>query len=337
MPNLNRSCLMNSVVASHSCGMPGSLFRALSTKLGSTVFCSILALGAASPAFSWGAEGHRLINKAAAELMESQAAEFFQDHAEELALLATTPDAKWKDRESYAQEAPTHFFQWDVYRNSQLSQTIDRVVLSQAMTSLGAEFVKKNGSAVWRVDQIFQRMVSALKSNDWKAGMQMAGVLGHYVGDLSQPMHDTKDYDGQSIGKRGIHRYFETTLVRKSDPTELKESVVAAGGPMRQNLDSAAFVSDDKGSKVVRMLTVREGQAGFGDLDEVLQEFRGDEPNDDALTAFFAPRMGSAAATLARIWDMAVEQSGVTDAPKVRLSIDHPKWFPVEDPGTVAH
>lgn len=291
-----------------------------------------LCFCAASTAFGWGQDGHRLINKAAADLMETGAADFFRENAEGLALTATTPDVKWKDRATHAAEAPTHFFQWDVYKNSILSQTIDRVVLSQAMSSLGGEFVKKNGSAVWRVDQIFRRLVNALKSQKWGTALQMAGVMGHYVGDLSQPMHDTKDYDGQSIGRRGIHRYFETTLVDKTDQTALHSSVVDAGGPMRQELDGAAFRSADQGSKVVRMLSVREGKAGFGELDEILDHFRGDEPNDSALMDFFAPRMGSGAATLARIWDMAVQESGTSDWPTSKIDIDHPQWFPVEDP-----
>jgi len=291
-----------------------------------------LCFGAGSTAFGWGQDGHRLINKAAADLMETGAADFFQKHADGLALTATTPDMKWKDRASYAAEAPMHFFQWDVYKTSTLGQTIDRVVLSQAMTSLGREYVQKNGSAVWRVDQIFRRLVIALKSKKWTEALQMAGVMGHYVGDLSQPMHDTKDYDGQSIGRRGIHKYFETTLVKKSDTTSLHSAVVAAGGPVRQELDAAAFRPADQGSKVVRMLSVREGKAGFGEMDEILEHFRGDEPNDDALTEFFAPRMGSGAATLARIWDMAAQESGVTQWPTAKFDIDHPEWFPVEDP-----
>lgn len=295
--------------------------------------CSMaLCFGAASTAFGWGQDGHQLINKAAADLMETGAAEFFQKNADGLALAATTPDMKWKDRATYADEAPTHFFQWDVYKTSILGQTIDRVVLSQAMTSLGGEFVKKNGSAVWRIDQIFRRMVSALKAKNWTSALQMAGVMGHYVGDLSQPMHDTKDYDGQSIGRRGIHKYFETTLVKKTDSSGLHSAVVDAGGPMRQELDGAAFRPVDQGSKVVRMLSVREGKAGYGELDDILEHFRGDEPNDEALKEFFAPRMGSGAATLARIWDMAAQESEVTDWPKKTIDIDHPDWFPVEDP-----
>ena len=322
--------LMRSALVTHS---P----RGLSPRSFGHYLCTIsLSLSAATPAFGWGEQGHRLVNKAAADLMESKAAEFFRDHAEELALMATTPDVKWKDRATYAEEAPTHFFQWDVYKGSSLGQTIDRVVLSQAMSSLGGAFVKKNGSAVWRIDQIFQRLVKALKDQKWTTALQMAGVMGHYVGDLAQPMHDTKDYDGQSIGRRGIHRYFETTLVEKMDLDELKAAVVAGAGPMRQGLDAAEFARGDQGNKVVRMLSVREGKAGFGDLDEVLAEFRGDEPNDPALMENFAPRMGSGAATLARIWDMAVEEAQPEDFPKGHLQVSHPEWFPLQDPKSVS-
>ncbi len=41
----------------------------------------------------------------------------------------------------------------------------------------------------------------------------LSGVLSHYVGDLSNPHHTSKDYDGWESGQGGLHGYFETDLV----------------------------------------------------------------------------------------------------------------------------
>ena len=46
----------------------------------------------------------------------------------------------------------------------------------------------------------------------------LAGTLGHYVGDLGQPMHVTENYDGQLTGQKGLHSFFEEDLVDEVYP-----------------------------------------------------------------------------------------------------------------------
>jgi hypothetical protein len=41
----------------------------------------------------------------------------------------------------------------------------------------------------------------------------LAGLIGHYVGDLTQPLHVTENFDGQATGQRGVHAYFEEEVV----------------------------------------------------------------------------------------------------------------------------
>lgn len=37
--------------------------------------------------------------------------------------------------------------------------------------------------------------------------------LGHYVGDAHQPLHCTRNYDGQYTGNNGIHSRYETAMI----------------------------------------------------------------------------------------------------------------------------
>lgn len=48
---------------------------------------------------------------------------------------------------------------------------------------------------------------------DIQAAFTFAGVMGHFVSDMSQPYHTTMDFDGWLTGQGGIHAYFETFLV----------------------------------------------------------------------------------------------------------------------------
>ncbi len=51
-------------------------------------------------------------------------------------------------------------------------------------------------------------------SKEFKTDIQDAlvygGLMAHFVGDASQPYHNTIDHDGYAAGEGGIHSYFET-------------------------------------------------------------------------------------------------------------------------------
>lgn len=45
------------------------------------------------------------------------------------------------------------------------------------------------------------------------AALAIGGVMGHFVGDLTQPYHTTVNYDGWATGNGKAHEYFESTVV----------------------------------------------------------------------------------------------------------------------------
>jgi len=293
---------------------------------------SVTAASLSSPAaFAWGGKGHQVISQAAAGLTASVGAPFFQRNQQLLADFSVTPDALWKLDGHYSVEAPMHFFQWDRYGTSPLGPTLAQYLLSQVVKRLGIDFVRTNGLGVWRISDIYGRLVRALQNHDWSTSIQMAGVLGHYVGDMSQPMHVTSDYDGQSIQRRGIHFYFEVTLVEPLDAGDLINQALKAGGPIRQQLDAGASELGAGSFEPVQALAVREGATSYGELAGVIDKFKGQSQDDPALRAFFGPRMGHGAAVLAKIWDMAVVASGVTVFPTAAVDTTEPEWFPLVD------
>jgi hypothetical protein len=53
-----------------------------------------------------------------------------------------------------------------------------------------------------------------------------AGLMGHFVGDLAQPMHTSADYDGWQREQGGLHAYFESEAV-DALPLGIDEEVLA--------------------------------------------------------------------------------------------------------------
>ena len=286
-------------------------------------------LGGAPSGFAWGHRGHEVVNAAAVALMTGPGAAFFQTNAAALTTLANTPDTLWKQT-NYDQEGSLHFFQWDRYRDCPLAQNFDSYALSTVLQRLGSAYVKTNGGAVWRIAGLYKSLVQALHGHNWVRSLQLAGVLGHYVGDLSQPMHVTSDYDGQSIGRAGIHSYYETTLVNKVGQEVLVADAEDHGRSARQALDQI----DRAGAAVpfVRKLAVSEGIASLDQLPALLADFQADPQDDDALRASFGDRMGAGAANLSRIWDLAFEDAGDdVPAPSAVLDVSEPAFVPLSE------
>jgi hypothetical protein len=292
----------------------------------SSIVASISFCLAATAAYGWGDAGHKAINATAADLMESGGAAFFQANRDNLAAMATVPDVEWK-HSNYEQEKPYHFFQWDNFAKSPFAAALG-MDFGRLVAAVGKGFVTTNGPAPWRVGQIYGRLVAALKGKQYVQAVQMAGVLGHYVGDLSQPMHNSSDYDGQSIGRKGLHIYYEATLVDRLDRNQLRGNVLNAAGPQRQRLDSVAIDPEaaDLGAESVRRLADTEGRSAYTALDELLSK-----PSDDDLTDTLADRMGAGAANLARVLDAAVAASGVepSSLPRQAQRVAAPAWFPL--------
>ena len=63
------------------------------------------------------------------------------------------------------------------------------------------------------------------------------GVMGHFVGDNSQPFHSTADYDGYKQGHGGIHGFYEDQGVDE-EGIDLTVRVEKLAAQMRQMADS---------------------------------------------------------------------------------------------------
>ncbi len=81
-------------------------------------------------------------------------------------------------------------------------------------TNPTAQEVTAHGTAPWRIAQLWNLGVMALKKKDFEKGIMYLGAMGHYVGDSAQPFHGTLDYDGKAHETEagGIHSSYETKV-----------------------------------------------------------------------------------------------------------------------------
>jgi S1/P1 Nuclease len=199
--------------------------------------------------FGWGSEGHRMVNRLAASALPADVPAFLRSEAavSQIEYLGPEPD-RWRSRaepELSAAQAPEHFI--DLEPADALGPLPRNRLDFEASVFAHSERPEKVGLQPWETLEIWQRLKAALREyrrlaadktanqNDLRAVEQVAifyaGWLGHYVGDGSQPLHTTINYDGWALKDNpkgfstahGIHWRFEGTFVAAS----IKESEAA--------------------------------------------------------------------------------------------------------------
>jgi hypothetical protein len=198
------------------------------------IYALILALYPSS-GFGWGEHGHDLIARTAVRLIlnENQLKNLqpplvMKEHY--LSHLANTPDIVWRNgsKKVIAANGPTHYIGYEKFNFTAKTAALP-FSLDKAQILAGKSNIKTQvGSAPWRVAQLAGLAYKALTSIKSRAKQKRSkwidhvnsyilhsGLLAHFTGDLSQPLHTTTNYDGWKNNQGGLHRYFESDLVQK--------------------------------------------------------------------------------------------------------------------------
>jgi hypothetical protein len=220
------------------------------------IFAAFLVYSSA--AFSWGGRGHSAICEAATFLVKSpELKEFLTTRPHTMGHLCNIPDIYWKSLPSEIRKSgdPGHYFNPEKlgikiediptdYKKivEQFTGKPNKVNESQTLFSIPDDV----GSAWWRADQFYRLALVAAKKakestppKDWKQAqdsslpfndatykmMTNMGIMGHFVGDLGQPFHNTSDHDGFAANHGGIHSYYEEQVVAYFDADLLSKIV----------------------------------------------------------------------------------------------------------------
>lgn len=179
---------------------------------------------------AWGKRGHQIVGEVATMLASKQPnSDWLRDQSFNFGYYANAPDFIWKRPATYDVEKPEHFVDLDVFQR-EFAKTPD---VKEPFNLSRKEFEEKfpdikplSGRAFWRIRELnadlesLTKQLRDLKEPTGEARQKLqekwvvtAGVLGHYVGDLGQPLHVTENHDGQMTHQKGIHGYYEDALV----------------------------------------------------------------------------------------------------------------------------
>ncbi len=289
----------------------------------------ILVLGILSsihalPCMAWGRMGHEVLGSVAAAITESGNA-FWSRHGTRLGQLAVVPDSVWKSGSSAGREGPTHWFHLDVYSSDpwELPESFDS--FQATVDEYGSVTVTENGSAFWRARQIFRLALDHFQMGRAAEGLQMAGVLAHYVGDLSQPLHVSQDYDGRYGLETGIHSFFETTVLSRQSRTQIEQEVRARALQILAAWKRIPVQAEADIARIVRDEMARS--AAF--IDQVLaqdEELGRGAEGAAAQYQLALDRLADGAATMSIILERIWNQAGQPDV-QGTVRVSDPHWI----------
>jgi hypothetical protein len=161
-------------------------------------------------AYAWGNQGHRIINRLAVANLPLDCPAFLRSASaiDEIEYLGPEPD-RWRspgEPELNAAQAPEHFI--DLELADALGPLPRRRLDFEAAALAAGQRPEKIGLQPWEATEVWERLKAALREyrnlsaahQDTRAVEQAAifyaGWLGHYVGDASQPLHTTVQYNG---------------------------------------------------------------------------------------------------------------------------------------------
>jgi hypothetical protein len=171
----------------------------------------LFILAANAPAaHAWEHDGHTMINKLAASALPADVPAFLRTPAaiDEITYLGPEPD-RWRspaEPELSAAQAPEHFI--NLEPADALGPLPHKRFDFEAKVFAAGGRPEKIGLQPWETDEVWERLKAAMRQYRFlAAGGQdtkpveasiifYAGWLGHYVGDGSQPLHVTVQYNG---------------------------------------------------------------------------------------------------------------------------------------------
>lgn len=247
-------------------------------------------------ALAWGGRGHAAICESAVYLVQNQnLKDYLQNKPHMMAHLCNIPDTAWRsiDSQLTAHGNPTHYINAEILGVAIKDVPTDLKMIISKYT--GAENrIKENskissvpqdmGTNWWRADQFYRRAIEfgdqlkketapsnskeeqddnlAYNKSFYEMIVSM-GLMGHFVGDNSQPFHVTSDHDGYAAGHGGIHAYYEDSSVAYFG-SDLQTQIVTAAKKIK---NTAKFL---KGANTIEKMRTL-GEISVTEIKDILK------------------------------------------------------------------
>lgn len=164
---------------------------------------------ASTPAFAWDARTHREIARLAVDATPpSPLKDFFTANLLRLQYYSVQPDVI-RERYGDEDEAIRHYINLEYFGADPFAAlTPDVAAMNKRF---GAAKIRTAGTLPWTIVEFSNSLEQALARGDCAGALRAAGFLAHYVGDASQPLHTTVNYDGMAQD-RGVHMRLERAV-----------------------------------------------------------------------------------------------------------------------------
>jgi hypothetical protein len=278
----------------------------------------------AANAFAWGQAGHLMSNEAATIGLPTDMPQFFYREFPQLIWLGPNPD-RWRGGGPAidAANSPDHQLNYEYVASMQLPR--DRYSFVALLASSGTlrRYGIRNtdpGFLPWRIAEMCEQLTVEWRL--WRAAapnspervfierdiVRDSGVLGHFVADAANPLHDTIVYNGWTLPNPNgyandcqIHARFETDFVTHTIATNDIVAKMAAPRLRADYFETAIGFIRDSNTLVERVYQI-DKSGGF-DI------FR--TPTPEA-KSFAAERLAAGASLLRDLWWSAWRNSAVT-------------------------
>lgn len=158
----------------------------------------------------WGGSGHKIINRRVPLSFPSQM-NYFNSWTDSLQRHASDADNR-KNQDST--ESRKHYIDIDEYQEFILTGRIPQTLDSLYMIH-GWNFVIDNGIVPFAIPAITDSIKKCFQRRDFQKAMLHSADLGHYVADAHNPLHLTRNYDGQYTNQTGVHSRYESQLINR--------------------------------------------------------------------------------------------------------------------------
>lgn len=306
---------------------------------------------AAAPALAWGHRAHAVIDRAALDALSADGPRFLQRYAEDIAAMATMPDSWRSASEPFAKiaEDPNHgWFKEQFAFLKPIPRSRYAFVLALYREHLRLKDndpeaaqrtnVRWTGTLPYAVMESYGRMVVCMRQvrAASAAGKDAhvpeaqcayeAAVLGHYLGDGAQPLHDSVNSDGWRgdnprgyTRDRSIHGRFESDFVEAIalTPNDIAGRLPQLAHQQGDLFDAVLAFLDDAAAKMETVYRL-EQRDGFRD------------PHDKEVRDLVYARIAAGAAMLRDLLQRAWIESGRPPAPAdpAPLDVTNPAFDP---------
>lgn len=159
--------------------------------------------------YGWGVNGHKIINRRSTFSLPPSMS--FLNWPDSLSAHSSDADNR---RNTDTNEAPRHFIDIDDYpefiATGKIPQDLDSLIALH-----GSSFVYSKGILPFSILATADSLKKYFMLHNYHKAMLHAADLGHYIADGHQPLHITRNYDGQFTNQSGVHSRYETQLINR--------------------------------------------------------------------------------------------------------------------------